>query len=359
MMRMMTARAAAFVLALGGSALAGSSPAFAVPHGTRVVHPGQSIQAAVDAASPGDKIVVLPGTYHEAICVTTDGIRLQGAHAVIRPPAQAPQTPCSFGPEGQAIGIALFGQFNLDTGEVIDPISDVKVSGFRVENFAEFGIGMIGGEDVDIVGNTAVDNGEYGIVRFNSTGGTLKNNRATGSGEAGLYLGDSPQARATIVGNTAWDNGLFGIFVRDASHGSVTGNTSFGNCVGIFVLSTTPVPARDWTVRNNRVHDNTKACPPSEEAPPLSGIGIGLAGAHDTKVLHNTVTGNRPTGPSLVTGGIAVFSTVPLGGSDPVDNLVESNRLRDNEPDLFYDGTGSGNVFLNNRCDTSVPTGLC
>ena len=31
-----------------------------------VVHPGESIQAAVDAASSGDTIVVLPGTYHEA-----------------------------------------------------------------------------------------------------------------------------------------------------------------------------------------------------------------------------------------------------------------------------------------------------
>jgi len=358
-MRIMASRAAVVGLVLGGCAIAGSSPAFAARHSTHKVHAGQSIQAAVDAASPGDKIVVLPGTYHEAVCVTTDGLRLQGAQAVIRPPAQAPQTPCAFGPEGQAIGIALFGQFDFNTGEVTDPISDVKVSGFRVEGFAEFGIGMIGGEDVDIVHNTAVDNGEYGIVRFNSTGGTMKNNRATGSGEAGLYLGDSPQAQATIVGNTAWDNGLFGIFVRDASHGSVTGNTVFGNCVGIFVLSTTGVPAQDWTVQNNRVRDNTKACPPSEEGPALSGMGIGLAGAHDTNVLRNSVTGNRPTGPSFATGGIAVFSTVPLGGSDPVGNLIEGNRLRDNEPDLFYDGSGSDNLFPNNRCETSVPAGLC
>ena len=30
------------------------------------VHPGDSIQAAVDHASPGDHILVYPGTYHEA-----------------------------------------------------------------------------------------------------------------------------------------------------------------------------------------------------------------------------------------------------------------------------------------------------
>src|SRR5438093_13153801 len=40
----------------------------ATPGGAAVirVHRGHSIQAAVDAASPGDHILVYPGTYHEA-----------------------------------------------------------------------------------------------------------------------------------------------------------------------------------------------------------------------------------------------------------------------------------------------------
>jgi parallel beta-helix repeat protein len=357
MVRRVAARAAITALALAAATLVGAAPASAT---ALVVHPGESIQTAVDAAQSGDTVVVLPGTYHEAVCVTTDGITLRGARAVLVPPAEAPQTPCAFGPEGQQIGIALFGQLNFETGEVIDPLSDVTVSGFRVEGFAEFGIGMLGGEDVDIVHNTAVDNEEYGIVRFVSTGGTLKGNRATGSEEAGLYLGDSPQANASIVGNTAWDNGLFGIFVRDSSHGSVVGNHSFGNCDGIIVLSTSPeTRAEDWTVKNNRVHDNTKACPAGEEGPPLSGLGIFLAGASHSTVLGNVVTSNRPSGPSLVSGGIAVASTAFLGGSDPVGNLVKGNRLRDNQPDLFYDGSGSGNVFVHNSCETSIPDGLC
>lgn len=328
-------------------------------HKTLVVHRGESIQDAVDKASKGDKVVVLPGTYREAVCVTTDGIKLLGVHAVLKPPAEAPQTPCAFGLEGQHIGIALFGEVNFDTGEVTDPIRDATVSGFKVIGFAEFGIGMIGGKNVDIVHNTAINNGEYGIVRFISTGGTLKGNRTTGSAEAGLYLGDSPNARASIVGNVSWNNGEFGIFVRDSSHGTVAGNLSFGNCVGIIVLSTTDQPASDWTVKNNRVKDNTKACPASEDGPPLSGLGIALAGAHDTKVIGNKVTGNVPTGPSFASGGIAVVSTQALGGSDPVGNLIKNNWLKGNEPDLFYDGTGSGNRFVDNKCETSIPDGLC
>ena len=43
--------------------------ALAVPAGavTHYVFPGESIQEAMDAASNDDEIVVLPGTYYEAI----------------------------------------------------------------------------------------------------------------------------------------------------------------------------------------------------------------------------------------------------------------------------------------------------
>jgi parallel beta-helix repeat protein len=319
-----------------------------------VVHRGESIQAAVDVAQPGDTVVVLPGTYHEAVCVTTDGIDLRGDGAVVMPPAEPPQTPCAVLPAG----IFLLGQLDFATGVVTDPISDGTVSGFRVEGFEASGILVLGGEDVDIVGNTAVDNEEYGIARFFSTGGTLRANRVTGSEEAGIYLGDSPNAKATIVGNTVWNSGLFGIFVRDSSHGSVVGNTSADNCVGLIVFSS-HAPAEHWMIRGNRVHDNTKACGAGDEGLPASGMGIALAGAGHTTVTGNVVTGNRATGASLFAGGIVVASTAAFGGSDPVDDLITANVARNNDPDLLYDGSGSGVVFLHNACETSSPDGLC
>jgi hypothetical protein len=148
--------------------------------------------------------------------------------------------------------------------------------------------------------------------------------------------------------------------VRDSGHGTVVGNESFGNCIGVIVVATqAQVSVQDWTVRGNRVHDNTKACPASEDGAPASGIGIALAGASRSTVLDNVVTGNRPTGPTLAAGGIAVFSTAGLGGADPVADLVMGNELRNNDPDLFYDGSGTGNTFLHNTCQTSNPAGLC
>jgi parallel beta-helix repeat protein len=355
MIRWITTRLAATGLIVAASVVVAAPAASAT-----VVQPGGSIQAAVDAALPGATITVAPGTYHEAVCVTTNGIKLRGDGAVLVPPAQAPQTPCAADPGGQTIGIAVLGHLDPITRQVLDPVRDVAISGFRVEGFAGFGIGMLGGSNVDIIGNTAVDNEEYGIARFQSTGGSLRGNRVTGSHEAGLYLGDSPEAHATIVGNTAWDNGFFGIFVRDSAHGTVVGNESFGNCVGIIVLATqAQVSVQDWTVKGNRVHDNTRSCPGSEDGPPASGIGIALAGAAHSTLLGNLATGNRPTGPTLAAGGIAVFSTAMIGGADPAGNLITANQLVDNDPDLFYDGTGTANTFLHNSCHTSSPTGLC
>src|SRR5215472_14052859 len=112
--------------------------------GPMFVGPGESIQAAVDAAKPGQTVEVMPGTYLEAVCLTVDGVSLRGRGAVIMPPAQAPRTSCAFDPGGQTVGIAIVGNLDPATGEVVDPISDLTVSGFRVEGFASFGIGMIG-----------------------------------------------------------------------------------------------------------------------------------------------------------------------------------------------------------------------
>src|SRR5215472_3648839 len=49
-----------------------------------VVHPGDSLQAAIDAAPPGATIIVKPGIYQgpggtRAITITQDGIHLVGA----------------------------------------------------------------------------------------------------------------------------------------------------------------------------------------------------------------------------------------------------------------------------------------
>jgi hypothetical protein len=79
-------------------------------------------------------------------------------------------------------------------------------------------------------------------------------------------------------------------------------------------------------------------------------------------VEENRVLGNKASGAStLGSGGIVVISNKsPGSGADPVNNAVIDNTALDNTPyDLVYDGNGSGNRFEDNRCQTSLPPGLC
>jgi parallel beta-helix repeat protein len=77
-----------------------------------------------------------------------------------------------------------------------------------------------------ITHNRTDDNGEYGIALFISTGGKIVSNTASGSEEAGIYVGDSPNADVLIAGNESFDNELFGFFLRDPANGHVVGTRS-------------------------------------------------------------------------------------------------------------------------------------
>src|SRR5688500_4950355 len=66
-----------------------------------VVGPGESIQKAINAADPGDTIVVR-GVHREDVIIRKNGIKLRGDDAVIKVPAGAKaDSPCSkaVGPE--------------------------------------------------------------------------------------------------------------------------------------------------------------------------------------------------------------------------------------------------------------------
>ena len=82
-----------------------------------------------------------------------------------------------------------------------------------------------------------------------------------------------------------------------------------------------------------------------------------MLGANGVKVVGNVITGNVPSGDSLFSSGVVVASGI--GGAPPTGNQVRGNLVPHNQPDLFRDGSGTGNAFQGNRCDTSIPLGLC
>jgi hypothetical protein len=369
-------RAALVALACAATLLALAVPAAAHRHhrhghhkhhhgNVTVVRPGQSIQAAIDAASPGAIIVVKPGTYAENLVIKTDGITLIGRGAKLVPPANPAPDPCGEPGGPPAIdGICAIGQLQPSQEgppTVTDPLDHVTISGFTVTGFPTIGIVYVGATDPVITHDVATGNGEYGIARFVSSGGAIVGNDASGSGEAGIYVGDSPNADVLVAGNRSHDNQLFGLFFRDAANGRVVANESSGNCVGAIILNTGGDVAGNWRLLRNRIHDNDRLCPPDpdEGGPPLSGIGVAIANAHGNVVAGNVIRNNVPSGQVPFSGGVVVVNAGTPGAEAPTNNLVVRNVVLGNQPDLFWDGSGTGNVFARNVCRTSTPDGLC
>jgi hypothetical protein len=317
---------------------------------TIVVQPGESIQAAVDQAKRGDTVLVQAGTYKETVAVTKHELRILGRGAELVPGEPNPR--CL---GGAPVGFCVLGKTD-EEGNVVRRVRDVTIGGFTVSDFDEFGIIAFGASHAVFRFNKTVNNGEYGIAAFDSTRTRIANNVTETGGEAGIYVGDSPDARAEVFNNDTY-GALFGVFIRNAMHVAVSGNSIHANCVGVLVLADAPGPAGFVDLSDNHIVDNDRACPGGEEAPPLSGVGVLLLGATTNLVHDNDILDNTPTGPSAYTGGVVVAEG--LGGTPPTDNQVTHNTILRNKPDIFWDETGTGNVFADNVCETSQPPGLC
>jgi nitrous oxidase accessory protein NosD len=315
-----------------------------------VVLPGESIQAAVEAAQPGDTIVVIGGIHHETVVIEKDGISLRAVKAVLEPPTEPKEGPC------EGAGLCVLGDVDFQNGDVSEYVEEVSISGFTVRNFSAYGIVAIGARDSSFVKNRTFNAGEYGITSFFSTGTKVISNVTSGAEDAAIYVGDSPRANTKIINNNTHDSSS-GILVRNALHGRITANKAHNNCVGIIFLADAPGPAGMFEVDGNTVQNNTRACPATAEAPRRSGVGIGLLGARDVKIRGNKILKNVPSGPPALSGGVVVVRGVE--GTVPKNNSVEGNEILGKRPDIFWDKSGSGNRLKPNDCKTSKPGGLC
>jgi hypothetical protein len=322
--------------------------------GIHVVHPGQSIQKAVDAAAAGETVVVKAGTYHEFVTIQKDGLTLRAQGAVtLRPPA-AGSGICT---DDEEIGICVVpADIDPATFTYTNRVRNVTITGFRVVGFEGDGVFGFGTKNLRVSGVKASRNTDYGIASFDGVGTKFIRNEASGSADTGIYIGDSPNANAVMEENRAWNNAA-NILVRESHHVLVSDNKSWGGCFGILLLHDGQASGSgDIAVLDNTVRANNKTdCPLWTDylgVPAVGGGGIVLAGSQNNVIAHNVVLRNRGT--SQFSGGIVLVAT-PLKNTDgsyspSINNVVVRNKLRHNKPaNIVHDAASTPNFIAHNH----------
>lgn len=333
----------------------GAAPAASHHPTVHRVQPGQSIQKAVDAAEPGDTVLLAPGTYRQSVAITTSDITLrgQGANRTVLMPAATGKGACA--EEGNGICV---------TGTDSKPVKNVGVRSLTVRGFTKNGVWATGTEELKVRYVTAEKNGQWGIAEERSTGSVISHNVTENNGDAGLFVANTVDteegardAEETVIRHNRTAGNRVGLTVRRLRNLSVTHNDATGNCAAMFVVGDESTPrAGHLNVKWNRVHANNKYCPATPRLPFLQGSGIVLTGVEETVVAFNRVENNRGTSP--LSGGIVLFKSfvgMPNERNDIRDNLVTGNS----PADLANRDTAASNTFSRNICTLSEPAGLC
>jgi parallel beta-helix repeat protein len=340
---------------LAGAATSGSSTLFVCPSPDDTAGCSYgSIQAAVDAAEPGDTVSIQAGTYAEAVDVTTSDLTLEGA--------------------GENVTV-LEGEGIADNGIEIRA-DGVTVRQLTVQHFGGNGVyydGVVGFYVEDVA---AIANGPYGIYAIRSEVGWIQDSYATEHRDSGFYIGET-LACECVLENLVAEGNLIGYSGTAASHVTIRDSVWRDNAAGIVpnVLPQEPLPQTNLAVVDNVVEDNNNATASQQwhfsgfvHVPP--GLGVVIAGGSNNLVTENTITGHDRAGvamsflfaePSL--NRVVDNTLANAGDDDQADRLVTTPEAPDLEPveddpvDILWDGGGANNCFeANERPDGSAVT---
>jgi hypothetical protein len=365
---------AASLAALVAGALVPSA-AQASPTAVTVVHPGQSIQAALDSASAGATVLLEAGTYYENVTVTKP-VTIRGiGQVVLRPSTTINDNLCTEDSDGAPgggqnnTGFCVLGELGpLDasgTPTVVTPVPDVTIDHLRITGFQ--GQGVIGfGTDRFVVRRVESDHdGDTGLFFEYGTGTRIADNNVHDNGHAAVRVADSVGTQ--VLGNRI-RSGQQGILDLESTGGVIAGNAITDTCLGIALFDATdPGPTGSMTVANNQVTSNNRFCAAEEGVPSISGVGVALIGATDVTVTRNLIAHNigqndPVSGQPAAIGGDGVVlldATDVSGGNVAARNTITRNVIIGNTPLDVNDASTGINTFDHNWCLTASAPDIC
>ena len=295
-----------------------------------------TIQEAVDAASEGELVLIAPGTYNEAVQVTTNNIVIRGLDRNTT---------------------ILDGNFELDNGIRVVGAEGVAVENLTAMNYTKNGFFWTGANGYRGSYLTAWRNGDYGIYAFDSVGGLLEHSYGAGSPDAGVYIGQCYPCDAVIDDFTAEYNGLGYSGTNSGGNLLIVNSVFRRNRAGIVPNSGSYelcYPERETTIVGNLVYDNNNGETPAIDVAILAmGNGILSAGGVGNIIERNRVWDHNRTGIGLV----------PYLEEDPNDKMPtpdqwdmpcsESKKLTPQLPDgpLLWDS--QKNIVRDNVVENS------
>jgi parallel beta-helix repeat protein len=292
--------------------------------GARVleVAAGESIQAAVDRAEPGDVVSVAAGTYSgdggvALVHVRTSGIRLQATRSAL------------LDAHGYSFGV-LVGDEAPVGPEGCAPITvrGFALAGFTVKGAAHAGVRLIGVDGFSVRDGALLDNGGSGIAPRCTAHGLVSGLFASGHRDAAVYLADSDHV--VVEQNALTQNGIAAL-VENSSFAVLRHNQIFGNSAGIalWVQPQLPLPVTDHVriAENAIVQNDLPNAVAADGADSVgavpSGAGILNAGADHVTIERNVILGNDSFGVATVAS--------PFAPADPrIDPFPDDQRVARN-----------------------------
>lgn len=329
----------------------GIAALMAVPAASATVHrvfPNQSIQAAIDGASPGDTILVEPGTYYGTdakygLRIAKDNLRLIGK--VVPGRGEAGKVRVAFKPNsGQKTGVyaAPAGcDYNVHADSPLGQqcnsrqLKGFYIRGFTVEGFPVNGIQTRWVDGFEFVSNESVRNLNNGIYPTLSANGLVRDNVSYGSLDTAMWIAASENVR--VIGNTLFGS-VIGFEITVSNNVWVTQNTIYDNTLGIGLFHPNgagnpprPVMA-NWVVEQNDVRNNNRpnaAVPGTFQSALPPGIGILVAGVSDHVIAKNTVEDHGFVGIGVLGWCTANAGTPNDCSLNPpiADPAVNNNRI--------------------------------